>query len=52
MPKKNTLITIVVIILLFILASNSMFIVEEGNQAITIQFGRIVHTYTDAGINF
>lgn len=52
MPKKNTLVISVVALLVLILGLNSMFIVEEGYQAITVQLGEIKHTYTNAGINF
>ncbi|MGL1890501.1 MAG: protease modulator HflC [Spirochaetaceae bacterium] len=52
MPKKSTLITLIVVFAVVVLFFNSMFIVEEGYQAITVRVGRIVNTYTNAGINF
>ncbi len=52
MPKKSTLATLVVLALLIITLTNSLFIVEEGYQAITVRLGKIVNTYTNAGVNF
>lgn len=52
MPNKKSIITGIVLFIIFILGINSMFIVEEGYQAITIRLGKIVNTYTNAGINF
>jgi len=42
---------IIAFIILFAVSS-SVFIVEEGFQAITVRLGKIQHTYTKAGINF
>lgn len=52
MPSRKSVITIVVLFLTIIIGMKSMFIVEEGNQAITTEFGKIKSTYTKAGINF
>ncbi|MBN2618415.1 MAG: protease modulator HflC [Spirochaetales bacterium] len=52
MPKKSTITAIIVLFVLVVVTANTVFIVEEGYQAITIRLGRIVHTYTNAGVNF
>ena len=52
MFKKSTIVTAIVLVVVIFLVSNSLFIVEEGYQAITVRLGRIVNTYTNAGINF
>lgn len=52
MPKKSTITTLLIILGVGIIIFNSMFIVEEGYQAITVRVGKIVNTYTNAGINF
>ncbi len=52
MPTKKTVSTILVAAVIILLGLNSMFIVEEGYQAITVRVGKIVNTYTNAGINF
>lgn len=52
MPKKSTIVAALVIFIVIVISANSLFIVEEGYQAITIRLGRIVNTYTNAGINF
>ena len=50
--KKNLIIIAIIIILVIILLSSSLFIVEEGFQAISLRFGKIVNTYTEAGLKF
>jgi len=52
MPKKSTIRTLIILAVVVIIGLNSMFIVEEGYQAITVRFGKIVNTYTNAGVNF
>lgn len=52
MPKKSTITLLIIIFFALVLSLNSMFIVEEGYQAITVRVGKIVNTYTKAGINF
>lgn len=52
MLKKSTIVAIIVVLFVMILGLNSMFIVEEGEQAITVRLGEIKNTYTRAGINF
>lgn len=52
MLKKSTIVAIIVVLFVLILGVNSMFIVEEGEQAITVRLGKIENTYTRAGINF
>lgn len=52
MFKKSTIIGLIITFLIVVTGLNSMFIVEEGFQAITIRLGKIENTYTRAGINF
>lgn len=48
--KKNLLIIIISVVIVVVLGSTCLFIVEEGFQAIVLRFGKIVKTYTDAGL--
>ena len=48
---KNILIGIIVLIILLLILS-PYFIVDEGEQAVVIRFGKIVHISTDAGLKF
>ena len=49
--KKGTII-IVVLVLLAILAANSMFIVKENQYACTVRFSAIIDTTGEAGLHF
>ena len=49
--KKGT-ITIVVLVLLAILAANSMFTVKENQYACTVRFSAIIDTTGEAGLHF
>ena len=49
--KKGTII-IVVLVLLAILAANSMFIVKENQYACTVRFSKIISTADEAGLHF
>ena len=48
---KTSLIIIIVLVVL-ILILNPYFIVEEGEQAVVIRFGRIIRSSADAGLKF
>jgi len=50
---KKTLTTIVVIFVIFIgfLIAGPLFVIEEGEQAVVVQMGRLVRVITDAGLH-
>lgn len=48
---KAPLITIIVVVALILILS-PYYIVEEGEQAVVIRFGRIIHSSIDAGLKF
>lgn len=52
MPNKKSIITVIIIFVTIILAANSLFIIEEGNQALVLRNRKISTTYTNAGLNF
>ena len=51
---KKTVTTIVVVIIIFIgiLIAGPLFIVEEGEQAVVVQMGRLARVITSAGLYF
>jgi membrane protease subunit HflC len=50
---KKTLTTIVVIFVIFLgfLIAGPFFVIEEGEQAVVVQMGRLVRVITDAGLH-
>ncbi len=52
MKTKLPLILGVLIIVLGLVGSNALFVVNERQQAIVLQFGDPVHTITEPGLNF
>lgn len=50
MKKLVTTLVIILVILIVFLLLGPFFIVQEGEQAVVTRFGRIVNTYTDAGL--
>jgi len=48
---KASLITIIVVVALILILS-PYYIVDEGEQAVVIRFGRIIRSSTDAGLKF
>jgi membrane protease subunit HflC len=48
----NRVITAAIIVLLLLLGLNSMFVVNEGQNALLLQFGRIVRTDYKPGLHF
>ncbi|MEN6296321.1 MAG: protease modulator HflC [Rectinema sp.] len=53
MKKIPTIILIVVVLaVVFIVAFGPLFIVQEGEQAVVVRFGKIVAQYTEAGLKW
>ena len=52
MKPKTLVITLVVLVILVIGLSASMYVVEEGTQVVVTQFGRPVNEVTEAGLHF
>ena len=50
MKKTITIIIVIVIAFIGILIAGPLFVVEEGEQAVVVQFGRIVKVVTNAGL--
>jgi membrane protease subunit HflC len=48
----NRIVTGVIVVLVILLGLNSMFTVKEGQNALLLQFGRIVHTDYKPGLHF
>lgn len=52
MKYAKMAITIFIILLVLFLLTGPFFIVEEGEQAVVLRFGKIIRTETEAGLNF
>jgi len=50
MTKNIKSLVILVIIVIVVISLRPFFILHEGEQAVVTRFGRITHTYTDAGL--
>jgi membrane protease subunit HflC len=50
MKKTITVIVVVFVLLLLFLLTGPFYVVEEGQQAVVVRFGRIVDVHRDAGL--
>ena len=51
--KKLIITTVVIIVIIIVfLKAGPLFVIEEGEQAVIVQMGRIVRVITDAGLHF
>jgi membrane protease subunit HflC len=51
MKKLVTTLIIIVVVVVGILAAGPFFVIDEGEQAVVVQMGRIVNVVTDAGLH-
>ena len=49
---KKAIIAAVIILVLVILAANSVFTVREDQYACTVEFSKIINTTSEAGLHF
>ncbi|MCL2277673.1 MAG: protease modulator HflC [Treponema sp.] len=52
MKKFITTIVVILIILIAVIIAGPLFVVNEGEQAVIVQLGRITNVITDAGLHF
>ena len=52
MKKVVTVIVIILVILIGVLIAGPLYVVNEGEQVVVVQFGRIVRVVTEAGLKF
>ena len=50
MKKMLTTVTVILVIIVAILVAGPLFVINEGEQAVVVQFGRIVKVITDTGL--
>ncbi|MCL1931427.1 MAG: protease modulator HflC [Treponema sp.] len=51
MKKKATPIVVIIIVVLGLFIAGPLFVVNEGEQAVVVQMGRLVRVITDAGLH-
>ena len=51
MKKKITLVIVIIILIIGFLVAGPFFIINEGEQAVVVQMGRIINEITEAGLN-
>jgi len=51
MKKKMTPIVVIIIVILGLFIAGPLFVVNEGEQAVVVQMGRLVRVITDAGLH-
>jgi len=52
MRKMITTIIVIAVVLIGFLIAGPLYVIEEGEQAVIVQMGRIVRVVTDAGLYF
>jgi len=52
MKKSVTAVLVGIVVFISILVAGPLFVIEEGEQAVIVQMGRIVRVITDAGLYF
>ena len=50
MKKTITVLIVIVVIVVLFLITGPFYVIEEGEQAVVIRFGRIIAIQTDAGL--
>jgi membrane protease subunit HflC len=52
MKKPVTIIVVIFIIVIGVIIAGPMYVIDEGEQAVIVQMGRIIDVVTEAGLNF
>ncbi|MDR2479553.1 MAG: protease modulator HflC [Treponema sp.] len=52
MKKAVTIIIIIAVIIIGVLIAGPLYVIDEGEQAVIVQMGRLVNVITDAGLHF
>ena len=52
MKKVITTLTVIIIIIIAVAIAGPLYVINEGEQAVIVQFGRITNVITNAGLHF
>ncbi|MDR3247447.1 MAG: protease modulator HflC [Treponema sp.] len=52
MKKLITILVIIVVVFIGVMAAGPFYVIDEGEQAVIVQMGKLINTETEAGLHF